>query len=92
MHNLFYQSERGTKMAHVVTKYQWAWRSGDMDFVMNWCGEMSEKGWELKGMSQSSSPQTVAGNVNIWTITWSAFMQRPILVDTNLGDGWQFPD
>ena len=83
-------------MSYVVTSYQWAWRSGDQDFVMNWCGEMSEKGWELKGMSQSASPETknsgIAGNVNVWSITWSAFMQRPISVDLKLDDGWQFPD
>ena len=80
-------------MSHVVTKYQWAWRTGDGEQVMNWCGEMSDKGWELKSMSQSSSPNTVAGtNVNLWTVSWGAFMQRPISVDNNLADGWAFPD
>jgi hypothetical protein len=78
-------------MSHVVTNWQWAWRTGDPETVMNWCGELSEKGYELKGLTSSTSPQTQPNGVNIWSTVVCAFMQRPIYVTTNL-QSWNFPD
>ena len=77
-------------MSHVVTNWQWAWRTGDPETVMNWCGELSEKGYELKGLTSSTSPTTQPNGVNIWSTVICAFMQRPIYVATNL-QSWSYP-
>lgn len=48
-------------MSHVVTSFDWAWKAGrgpeETVEVMNWLGEMSEKGWEVKSVSMTSSPK-----------------------------------
>jgi len=86
-------------MSHVVTSYQWAWRyaSGEnVDELLNWAGEMSKKGWELKSMTSSATPTTQAtkgGMMNVWSHTVFIFMQRPIsLVNTTDGAGWEYPE
>ena len=89
-------------MAQVVTSYQWAWkRAGGAGYdgdagvdVMNWVGEMSEKGWELKGFTSYIHPETqhnaAGGKVDIWAAYYSAVMQRPIQI-ANSDDGWEYP-
>lgn len=84
-------------MSYIVTNYQWAWRYAtgeNVDELLNWAGEMSEKGWELKSMTSSTSPTTQATNsgmMNVWSNTLFIFMQRPIRV-ANPADGWEYPE
>lgn len=79
-------------MSHVVTSYQWAWRVGGVEDVMAWIGEMSEKGWELKGFSVTVSPTTNRQTgVNEWFPTAHSFMQRP-LQTADAMQSWQYPD
>jgi hypothetical protein len=78
-------------MSHVVTSYQWAWRVGAGEEVMAWIGEMSEKGWELKGFSVTTAPTTNhQTQVNEWSPTVWSFMQRPVQTADAL-QRWQYP-
>jgi len=78
-------------MSHVVTSYQWAWRSNtDAEEVMNWVGQMSELGWELKGLTATVHTTTVRPGYDEQFENVRAFMQRP-LQTTNALQRWQYP-
>lgn len=78
-------------MSHVVTSFQWAWRYGNVEDVMAWNGEMSEKGWELKGFSVTIAPTTNRETqINEWSPTAWSFMQRPVQTADAL-QRWQYP-
>jgi hypothetical protein len=81
-------------MSHVVTSYSWAYKSGNVQDTMAWIGEMSEKGWELKGFSVTAHPETRYNGqtrVDEWNPTAWSFMQRPAQT-ANALQRWQYPD
>lgn len=78
-------------MSHVVTSYQWAWRYGsEVDEIMAWIGEMSEKGWELKGLTSALATRTVSPGFNEQYESVRAFMQRPVQTADAL-QPWNYP-
>jgi hypothetical protein len=90
-------------MSHVVTSYHWAWKIlGGIEYdgnpgidMMNWIGEMSEKGWELKGLTNHVLPTTqqnaTGGRTDVWAATYTAFMQRPAQTAVAM-ESWNYPD
>jgi len=85
-------------MSHVVTSYQWAWRAGsgpeETIEILNWLGEMSEKGWEVKTCAVTVAPSTIqAGgrNVEAWVQTIIAFVQRPDAT-ADAAVSWEYPE
>jgi hypothetical protein len=78
-------------MSHVVIRYQWAWRSGtDSDELMAWIGQMSEVGWELKGMTAAVHTRTVRAGYDEQFEIIRVVMQRPHQTVDGLGS-WKYP-
>lgn len=78
-------------MSHVVTSYQWAWRSGsEVDEIMAWIGEMSEKGWELKGLTAAVHTRTVRPGFDEQFEVIRVVMQRPVQTADAL-QPWNYP-
>lgn len=78
-------------MSHVVISYEWAWRSGtDSDELMAWIGQMSEVGWELKGMTAAVHTRTVRPGYDEQFEVLRVVMQRPHQTVDGLGS-WKYP-
>jgi hypothetical protein len=66
-------------MSHVVTSFETILISNtDLQEFINQLHAAGLDGWEVKGHSNTTSPQTDSNGVNQWTIVWSALLQRPI--------------
>ena len=66
-------------MSHVVTSFETGMVSNtDPQRFMNELQAAGRDGWEVKGLSNTTSPQTDNNGVNQWTIVWCALLQRPI--------------
>jgi len=85
-------------MSHVVTRYSWTWRAtGGAEYegdpitdIMTWVGEMSEVGWELKGLTTTMTTHTDHRGVHVQTPILTAFMQRPLSTANGL-EAWEYP-
>jgi hypothetical protein len=77
-------------MSHVVTSFETGMISNsDSQEFINQVQASGLVGWEVKGLSNTTSPQTDSNGVNQWTIVWCALLQRPI--KTADADGrWTF--
>ena len=66
-------------MSHVVTSFETGMVSNtDPQIFINELQAAGLDGWEVKGLSNTTSPQTDSNGVNQWTIVWCALLQRPI--------------
>lgn len=66
-------------MSHVVTSFETNLISNnDVQGFYNLVNAAGLDGWEVKGLSNTTSPQTDSNGVNQWTIVWCALLQRPI--------------
>lgn len=85
-------------MSHVVTQYSWTWRAvGGAEYegdpitdIMTWIGEMSEVGWELKGLTSTMTTHTDHRGVHVQYPIFAAFMQRPMATANGL-EPWKYP-
>ena len=66
-------------MSHVVTSFETILISNnDGQVFLNQVHASGLAGWEVKGLSNTTSPQTDSNGVNQWSIQWCALLQRPI--------------
>jgi hypothetical protein len=81
-------------MSYVVTKWDYAWRQGrDTDEIMKWLGEMSLKGWELKGFTATVHEETIRPGLITNIAMLRVVMQRPIAAQFfgSSGGTWEYP-